>query len=78
MVAFYTTKCFKSISIFKMILVGIHVWFNEDTCKKEAQGEQREEREMESCFSVCDLLSLARFGTKFTSFHDIAKAQLLV
>lgn len=78
-VAFYTTKCFKSISIFKMILVGIHIWFNKDTCKKEAQGEQktREEREMESCLSVCDLLSLARFGTKFTSFHDIAQDSAL-
>lgn len=58
----------------------IHVWFNEDTCKQEAQGEQkkRKERKMESCLSVCDLLSLARFETEFTSFHDIAEAQLSV
>lgn len=34
--------------------------------------------ELESCLSVSDLLSLAGFKTKFTSFHDIAVAQLSV
>lgn len=36
------------------------------------------EREVESCLSVSDLLFLARFRTKFTNFHDIAKARLSV
>lgn len=60
--------------------VFLKVWWE----GKSAQGEQeskrreRKEREVESCLSVSDLLSLAEFRTKFTSFHDIAKAQLSV
>lgn len=55
------------MSIMKKILVR----------KKHKESKRREkEREVESCLSVCDLLSLAGFRTKFTSFHDIVKAQL--
>lgn len=47
---------------------------------QENVGRTREqkEQEVELCLSVSDLLSLAGFRTKFTSFHDIAKAQLSV
>lgn len=49
----------------------------ESKWKKEAKSGEKEQ-EVESCLSVSDLLSLAGFRTKFTSFHDIAKAQLSV
>lgn len=43
------------------------------------QQYREKEKEAELCLSVSDLLSLAGFRTKFTSFHDIQhKAQLSV
>lgn len=37
---------------------------------------KRMEKQVESCLSSFDLMSLAAFGTKFKGFHDTAKAQL--
>lgn len=38
---------------------------------------KRMEKQVESCLSSFDLMSLAAFGTKFKGFHDTAKAQLV-
>lgn len=49
----------------------------EEGTQKEKAGRPREsngrekEKEVESRLSVSDVLSLAEFSTKFTSFHDI-------
>lgn len=45
---------------------------------KKQQESEGERTGAESCLVVSDVLSLPGFRTKFTSFHDIAKVQLLV
>lgn len=40
----------------------------------ELKEFKRMEKQVESCLSPCDLMSLAAFGTEFKGFHDTAKA----
>lgn len=46
--------------------------------RKQKDKSTKENRELESCLPESDLLSLAQSRTKFTSFHDRAKASFSV